>query len=398
MEENRNKSAIERKLKDSLRYDRARIQVGSISHFGLLEMSRQRLRPSLAESVSQTCPHCAGTGRIRSINSSALKILRVVEEEAGANPGQDMTIYVHPDVALYILNQKRASLASIEAQFNVAALIEADATLIPPDFRLGSDNRELASRENTGGRNRQRHNNKQARNQNDKVSQKPAQLEPEREHPEDDEEQPKRKRRGRRGGRRRKRRGNEDSLVIAEQSNGEAAITEDTQVEQADTSANDNANDSASQPSENKPRRRANSKAVKAKKASDIAKSESESNAAGLVANTAAPKQDKDHKKQAAKKKTKAKKKVSSETSKKTKAKAKKTSTKSKTKSTKSKSTAFSQPTKEQKNLTSSADAEQEQGAASDVERSPKTSVKMTVVNIDETPAAKTKKKGWWSR
>ncbi|GIR97545.1 MAG: hypothetical protein CM15mP100_7650 [Alphaproteobacteria bacterium] len=85
MEENRNKSAIERKLKDSLRYDRARIQVGSISHFGLLEMSRQRLRPSLAESVSQTCPHCAGTGRIRSINSSALKILRVVEEEAGAN-------------------------------------------------------------------------------------------------------------------------------------------------------------------------------------------------------------------------------------------------------------------------------------------------------------------------
>ena len=119
-----------------------------------------------------------------------------------------------------------------------------------------------------------RGNNKQARNQNDKVSQKPAQLDPEREHPEDDEEQPKRKRRGRRGGRRRKRRGNEDSLVIAEQSNGEAAITEDTQVEQADTSANDNANDSASQPSENKPRRRANPKAVKANKASDIAKSE----------------------------------------------------------------------------------------------------------------------------
>ncbi|MGB1546532.1 MAG: Rne/Rng family ribonuclease, partial [Candidatus Puniceispirillaceae bacterium] len=142
MEENRNKSAIERKLKDSLRYDRARIQVGSISHFGLLEMSRQRLRPSLAESVSQTCPHCAGTGRIRSINSSALKILRVIEEEAGAHPGQDMTIYVHPDVALYILNQKRASLASLEAQFKVTVLIEADSTLIPPDFRLGSDNRE----------------------------------------------------------------------------------------------------------------------------------------------------------------------------------------------------------------------------------------------------------------
>ena len=86
MEENRNKSAIERKLKDALRHDRARIQVGSISHFGLLEMSRQRLRPSLAESVSQACPHCAGTGRIRSINSAALQILRVVEDEAGNRP------------------------------------------------------------------------------------------------------------------------------------------------------------------------------------------------------------------------------------------------------------------------------------------------------------------------
>ena len=130
---------------------------------------------------------------------------------------------------------------------------------------------------------------------------------------------------------------------------------------------------------------------MKANKASNIAKSESE-------ANTAAPEQDKDHKKQAAKKKTKAKKKISSDTSKKTKAKAKKTSTKSKTKATKSKSTAFSQPTKEQKILTSSADADQEKGTAGDEGRSPKTSIKMTVVNIDETPAAKTKKKGWWSR
>ncbi len=398
MEENRNKSAIERKLKDSLRYDRARIQVGSISHFGLLEMSRQRMRPSLAESVSQTCPHCAGTGRIRSINSSALKILRVIEEEAGANSGQDMTIYVHPDVALYILNQKRASLASLEAQFKVAVLIEADATLIPPDFRLGSDNRELASQENTGGRNRQRHNNKQARNQNDKVSQKPAQLEPEREHPEDDEEQPKRKRRGRRGGRRRKKRGNEDSFVNAEQSVGETPITEDKQVEQADTSNNNNAIVSASQPSGKKPRRRANPKAVKADKASDITKSEREANAAGLVADTAAPEKDKDHKKQAAKKKTKVKKKISSDTSKKTRAKAKKTATKAKTKAPKSKSTKFSQPSKEQKNLTGSADANQERGAASDEEKSQKISVKMTVVNIDEAPAAKTKKKGWWSR
>ena len=82
MDENRNQNAVERRLKDALRHDRARIQVGSISHFGLLEMSRQRLRPSLVESVSQSCPHCLGTGRVRSVNSSALHILRIVEEEA----------------------------------------------------------------------------------------------------------------------------------------------------------------------------------------------------------------------------------------------------------------------------------------------------------------------------
>ena len=116
------------------------------------------------------------------------------------------------------------------------------------------------------------------------------------------------------------------------------------------------------------------------------------------MANTVAPEQDKDHKKQAAKKKTKSKKKISSDTSKKTKAKAKKTSTKAKTNAPKSKSTAFSQPTKGQKSFTNSADAGQEKGAASDDEQNPEISVKMTVVNIDETPAAKTKKKGWWSR
>ena len=392
MEENRNKSAIERKLKDSLRYDRARIQVGSISHFGLLEMSRQRLRPSLAESVSQTCPHCAGTGRIRSINSSALQILRIVEEEAGTHPGQDITIYVHPEVALYILNQKRASLASLEVHFKIAILIEADATLIPPDYRLGGDNGELAYRENSGGRNRQERNNRQTRNQNDKGSQKPAQLETDREYPEDDEEQPKRKRRGRRGGRRRKRRGNEDVVDIAEQNNATAVITEELQAEQDDKSSDNNINEPDSQPSERKPRKRAKPKTVKTNKTSDIVEIEA------VAAQADAPEKDKVHKKQAAKNKAKTKKKNSNDKSKKTKAKAKKTSTKSKTKATKAKSAAFAQSTEGPDNLAVSAEAGQENGAASDKGRSPKSSVEMTVINIDDTPAAKTKKKGWWSR
>ena len=397
MEENRNKSAIERKLKDALRHDRARIQVGSISHFGLLEMSRQRLRPSLAESVSQTCPHCAGTGRIRSINSAALQILRVVEEEAGTHPGQDITIYVHPDVALYILNQKRESLASLETQFGIVVLIEADSTLIPPDFRLGGDSTEAAAHGNSSGRNKQGRNNKQARKQIEKGGQKPAQPEAERQNPEDDEELPKRKRRGRRGGRRRKRRGNEDGADVSANDYTEVGITDAIQSEKADTPANNDANIPASQPSEKKPRRPAKPKALKANKAADIAEGVADS--AQSVAEATEPEQNENNKKQALKKKTKPKKKTSNDAAKKTKGKAKKTTAKAKTKATKSEATASAKPTEEAQNSAASTNVERKQGAAAvDQERSPKSSVKMTVINIDDRPAAKTKKKGWWSR
>ena len=106
MEENRNQHLVEGKLKEALRNDRARIQVGSISHFGLLEMSRQRLRPSLVESISQTCPHCEGTGRVRSVNSSALQILRILEEEISNISAKELTIITQTEIAIYILNEK----------------------------------------------------------------------------------------------------------------------------------------------------------------------------------------------------------------------------------------------------------------------------------------------------
>ena len=205
MEENRNQNAVERKLKDSLRNDRARIQIGSISHFGLLEMSRQRLRASLVESVSQACPHCAGTGRIRSINSSALHILRVIEEEAARHQAKEMTVFIHPEVALYVLNQKRASLAALESQLGLSVFLEADASLSPQDYRIGRKDDQPEARPA----------NKQNRRP------RPQQAEPaeskarEVEQPSDndnteDDEQPKRRRRGRRGGRRRKNRNGEE--------------------------------------------------------------------------------------------------------------------------------------------------------------------------------------------
>src|SRR6202030_1266851 len=114
MEEHRNQSAVERRLKEALKNDRARIQIGRISAFGLLEMSRQRLRPSLLEHSTEICPHCAGIGRVRSIESAALHALRAIEEEGVRRRASEIAVSLPPNVALYLLNQKRQTLSEIE--------------------------------------------------------------------------------------------------------------------------------------------------------------------------------------------------------------------------------------------------------------------------------------------
>jgi ribonuclease E len=136
MEEHRNQIAVERRLKEALKSDRARIQVGRISPFGLLEMSRQRLRPSLAEASTQPCPHCGGTGFIRSVESAALYVLRSIEEEGIRRRSAELCIYVPTNVALYILNQKRESLGQIEGRYGIRVIVARDDSLIPPSFRL----------------------------------------------------------------------------------------------------------------------------------------------------------------------------------------------------------------------------------------------------------------------
>ncbi len=136
MEEHRNQISVERRMKEALKNDRARIQVGRISPFGLLEMSRQRLRPSLAEASTQPCPHCGGTGFIRSVESTALYVLRSIEEEGIRRRSAEICLYVPTNVALYILNQKRESLAEIEARYGVKVMVARDDSLIPPNFRL----------------------------------------------------------------------------------------------------------------------------------------------------------------------------------------------------------------------------------------------------------------------
>ena len=202
MEENRNQHLVERRLKEALRNDRARIQVGGISHFGLLEMSRQRLRPSLVESISQTCPHCEGTGRVRSVNSSALHILRVLEEEITGISAQELSIVVHTDVALYILNEKRATLSELEKKANCKISIQADASLLENDYRLLKDNILLETKETPISK---------SKPETAKAPHNPPP--PSSEEDTEDGDQPKRKRRGRRGGRRRRRRDGDEAII-----------------------------------------------------------------------------------------------------------------------------------------------------------------------------------------
>ncbi|OSQ40266.1 ribonuclease E/G [Thalassospira sp. MCCC 1A01428] len=136
MEDHRNQGAVERKLKEAMRNDRARLQIGRISPFGLLEMSRQRLRPSLVESAFEVCTHCRGVGLVRSIESSALHLLRVIEEEGMRRRAGALTVHVASEVALYILNRKRDSLAEIEQRYGFTVMIFGDDSLISPDHRI----------------------------------------------------------------------------------------------------------------------------------------------------------------------------------------------------------------------------------------------------------------------
>jgi len=136
MEETRHQRQVEHKVKDAMRHDRARIQIGRISAFGLLEMSRQRLRPSLLEHSTESCPHCSGTGRIRSIESAALHALRAIEEEGVRRRASEIIVSVPPNVALYLLNQKRHTLSEIEKRYGFSVTMEADDELHAADCEI----------------------------------------------------------------------------------------------------------------------------------------------------------------------------------------------------------------------------------------------------------------------
>ena len=129
MDEKRNNRSVERRLKECLKNDRARIQVGRISHFGLLEMSRQRIRSSVLESSTDKCPHCGGTGNVRSVASVSLQLLRTVEDALLKGATHNLVVRTRSEVALYVLNNKRAHLRDLEDRFRITITVYADATM-----------------------------------------------------------------------------------------------------------------------------------------------------------------------------------------------------------------------------------------------------------------------------
>ena len=136
MDERRNNIAVEKRLKDKLKTDRARIQVGRISGFGLMEMSRQRLRPGMLEASTQQCPHCHGTGLIRSDDSIGLTILREVEQEGARRRTKEILVKAPMAVANFLINQKRESIMALETRHGMSIRVEADPFLISPDYTL----------------------------------------------------------------------------------------------------------------------------------------------------------------------------------------------------------------------------------------------------------------------
>ncbi|MEL6858076.1 MAG: ribonuclease E/G [Pseudomonadota bacterium] len=211
MDENKNNRAVEKKMKDALKLDRARVQNNRISQFGLMEISRQRRRAGVLQATSDKCEACDGTGRRRSISSAALQLLRAVEARAAGGGLRGMTVTAPTDVALYLLNSKRDSISAIEEDAGFTIAIKSSATMIPGDFELDAD------KASNSRRRRQKFNRADflegdsddhllpdAEEDEDEDEIAPAKSTERDEDGDEDGNTRKRRRRGRRGGRRRR--------------------------------------------------------------------------------------------------------------------------------------------------------------------------------------------------
>ena len=277
MEDNRNDQSVERKLKETLKKDRARIQVGRISPFGLLEMSRQRLRPSILEAITQSCPHCGGTGYIQSTESAALSVLRAIEEEGLRRRSSSITVTVNPDVALYILNNKRSVLGDMETNYEFEVTILTKHDLLPAQFEMtrveGGDGSVVQvteqaqtaaspqdddQQESRGRKRRRRRRGKKRpedqdqaqagqENQQEESDQQQQSAEAGDGASGEEEGQKKRRKRGRRGGRRRGRGNREQDQNLADENqSGETTETDGADEPRGEQTA-DNSVEAASE-------------------------------------------------------------------------------------------------------------------------------------------------------
>ena len=219
MEDRRNNRKVENKLRDALSSDRARIQVGRISSFGLLELSRQRLNPSLTEAQFEKCPHCDGSAVVKTLDYAAISAMRALEEEGIKGTVAELSLNVPNVVAVYILNNKRDLLADIEKRYEFRVHIRVDEELKASDFRIDPLKQRKAPKKAP---------NKNASKNNDEEQDFVDDAD-------DGEDKPKKgRRRGRRGGRRRN---NKEGDAQDENSSSENAITDDTAGEKDDTGA-----------------------------------------------------------------------------------------------------------------------------------------------------------------
>ena len=247
MEEKRNNRAVEKRVKECLKSDRARIQVGRISHFGLLEMSRQRIRASVLESTTQTCPHCEGTGHMRSDSSLALHVLRAIEEQLLKSPRNDVNVRTSAANALYILNQKKDTLIELELRFGVTILINVDPAISGQEFNVErgpqSTKKANASTEqlvSSYGTADSEMNEVQAETENDENE------------TQTDEEAPRKRRRRRRGGRN----NNNSEKANSETQDSENSSEDDTNGENSASDVNTNDDDSEDRPKKRRRRGR----------------------------------------------------------------------------------------------------------------------------------------------
>ncbi len=262
MDVSRNNHAVERKLKESMKTDRARIQIGRISPFGLLELSRQRLRPSIHEAHTQTCPVCKGAGFVRSTASTTMSILRELEEEGLRNRAKDVTVTAHPDIALYLLNQKRDALREIEERHDMRVIVIADPNMTPSEYatdftrsKPDGDQGDKAKRvkrgqetrdEDGGSRRRRRRGRKRQEEDSDDAEEPETEDEVEAEGEDDDETEDGEgrrrggRRRGRRGGRRRRRSGTarENEELGEDSTEASEDETESSNADDADDEGN----------------------------------------------------------------------------------------------------------------------------------------------------------------